>query len=128
MTEQPDGPAPDQPAGPACTLCGAPACVHWQRRLTDAEFADYLALVQGRRDELTELADQQQPPPDFGPLPAQDEVTRTIFGCLDHAIGLDAAALIHAKGCTAPPCNCTPEQAPRPEPEPNPQQMPPGWG
>jgi hypothetical protein len=129
MTEQPDTPAPDpQPTGPACSVCGAPACVHWQRRLTDAEFADYLALVQGRRDELTELADQQKPPPDFGPLPAPDEVMRTVYGCLDHAISLDAASLVHAKTCTAPPCDCTPEPAPKPEPEPDPQQLPPGWG
>ncbi|MEV5944230.1 hypothetical protein [Streptomyces sp. NPDC051994] len=128
MTEQPDTPAPDQPAGPACTLCGAPACVHWQRRLTDAEFADYLALEQHRRDQLTELADPQLPPPDFGPMPAPGDCIRAVYACVDHAISLDAASLIHAKGCTAPPCNCTPEPPPSPEPDPPAAQLPASWG
>ncbi|MCT9092855.1 hypothetical protein N4G70_28880 [Streptomyces sp. ASQP_92] len=129
MTEQPDVPVPaPQTVGPPCTQCGVPACVHWQRRLTDDELGDYLALVQHRRDELTELADPQLPPPDFGPMPCPGDVTRAVYACVDHAISIDAASLIHAKSCTAPPCNCTPEPAPQSEPEPEPQQLPPGWG
>lgn len=128
MTEQPDTPAPDvQATGPACTRCGGPACVHWQRRLTDDEFADYLALEQHRRDQLTALADPQLPAPDYGPMPTPDGCTRVVYGCVQHAISLDAASLIHTKDCTAPPCNCSPEPAPAPEPEPEPAQMPPGW-
>ncbi|MGW2861942.1 hypothetical protein [Streptomyces sp. NPDC001205] len=129
MTEQPDAPVPDlQPTGPTCTLCGGPACVHWQRRLTDDEFADYLALEQSRRDQLTELSDSQLPTPNYGPMPLPADCTRAVYGCVNHAVSLDAASLIHEKTCTAPPCNCTPEPVPKPEPEPQPQQLPPGWG
>lgn len=129
MTEQPDTPAPDvQTAGPPCTLCGAAACVHWVRRLTDDEAAAYIALEQSRRDQLTTDADPQLPAPDFGPLPAPEDCTRTVYACIDHSISLDAAALIHAKTCTAPPaCDCTPEPPPPPDPGPAPQQLPPGW-
>jgi hypothetical protein len=122
-----------QEAGPSCTLCGAQALVHWQRRLTDTEFDDYLHAVQTRRDELTLLADPQQPPPDFGPLPTPGDCTRPVYACMHHAIGQDAAARTHAKTCTAPNaatlphCDCTPEPLPAPEPDPAPQQLPPGW-
>jgi hypothetical protein len=50
-----------------------------------------------------------------------------------HAIGMDAAALIHAKTCTAPNpatlpgCDCTPEPAPAPEPPPGPPPLPASW-
>ncbi|MEV8523145.1 hypothetical protein AB0451_03155 [Streptomyces sp. NPDC052000] len=136
MTEQPDVPAPiSQPTGgPACTLCGGPACVHWQRRLTDDEFTEYLHASQSRRDELTLLADSQQAPPDFGPLPLPADCTRAVYGCVNHAVSLDAASLIHTKTCTAPNakdlphCDCTPEPAPPPEPDPTPTPLPVSWG
>ncbi|RCH70453.1 hypothetical protein DT019_02910 [Streptomyces sp. SDr-06] len=127
-------PAPGPVSPPlACGLCGGEALVHWQRRLTDPEFADYLHAIQTRRDELTLLADPQQQPPDFGPLPTQTDVTRAVGACIHHAIGQDAAARIHTKACTAPnaktlpACDCTPEPLPAPEPDPAPQELPPGW-
>ncbi|MFE9372261.1 hypothetical protein ACFYM2_21175 [Streptomyces sp. NPDC006711] len=121
-------PTPDiQPAGPPCTRCGAPAVVHWGRRLTDDEFVAYVALEQERRDRTTLLADPQLPAPVFGPMPTPADCIRTIYGCADHAIGLDAASLVHAKTCTAPPCTCTPEPTPAPEPEPAPPPLPASW-
>jgi hypothetical protein len=128
MTEQPDSPTPDiQTNGPACTRCGTNAVVHWSRRLTDNEFAAYVALEQARRDTATLLADPQLPKPDFGPLPVPTDCVRTVYACVDHAIGLDAASLVHAKTCTAPPCNCTPEPVAKPEPEPLPAPLPESW-
>ncbi|MFJ2399844.1 hypothetical protein ACIOUE_00970 [Streptomyces xanthochromogenes] len=114
-------------SGPTCAACTAAAVVHWTRRLTDEEFAAFVALEQARRDLETALADPQKPPPTFGPLPAESDNVRTIYACIDHAISLEAAALVHEKTCTAPPCNCTPEPAPQPEPDPEPVQLPPGW-
>ncbi|MFG2722700.1 hypothetical protein ACGFW5_31040 [Streptomyces sp. NPDC048416] len=116
-----------QPSGAACTRCGGPAVVHWGRRLTDDEFAAYLALEQERRDRVALLADPQLPTPDFGPMPTPADCTRTIYGCAAHAIGLEAASLVHAKTCTAPPCNCTPEAAPQPAPKPTPAPLPASW-
>jgi hypothetical protein len=128
MSEQPDNPAPDiQTNGPACTRCGTSAVVHWARRLTDDEFAAYTALEQARRDNATLLADPQAPKPDFGPLPTETDCLRTIYACIDHAISLDAASLVHAKTCTAPPCDCTPEPAAQPQPTPEPAQLPASW-
>lgn len=132
MTDIEPEPVP-APAALGCGLCGGPAVVHWQRRLTDAEFADYLHAEQTRRDTATLLADPQQPPPAFGPMPLPDDCTRPVFACIHHAIGQDAAARIHTKACTAPnaqdlpACDCTPEPLPTPEPEPAPQQLPAGW-
>ncbi|PJN00806.1 hypothetical protein CG740_23150 [Streptomyces sp. CB01201] len=114
-------------SGLACIRCGAPPVVHWTRRLTDDEFAAFVALEQARRDLATALADPQGPPPDFGPLPVESDNARSVYACIDHSISLDAAALVHAKTCTAPPCNCTPEPAPQPEPAPDPVELPPGW-
>jgi hypothetical protein len=107
--------------------------VHWQRRLTDAEFADYLHAEQTRRDQIILLSDPQLPAPDLGPLPIPGDCTTPVFACVHHAIGIDAASLVHAKTCTAPEaaklpgCDCTPEPAAPPEPAPAPQQLPPGW-
>ena len=128
MSEQPDSPTPDIPTnGPPCTQCGANAVVHWTRRLTDDEFDAYVALEQARRDNATLLADPQLPKPDFAPLPTPEDCVRTVYACADHAIGLEAASLIHEKTCTAPPCNCTPEPAPPPELEPTPAPLPDSW-
>lgn len=123
--------------GLTCRACDETPLVHWQRRLTDAEFETFIAAEQARRDLVTTLADPQKPPPVFGPLPTEDDNTRIVHACGRHAIGIEAAALIHAKTCGAPfvgvngqvmDCDCTPEPAPTPEPDPAPQQLPPGWG
>ncbi|MFI2078690.1 hypothetical protein [Streptomyces triculaminicus] len=129
-------PPPAASVGPSCGLCGASAIVHWQRRLTDAEFAAHLEWETGRRERALALTDPQAPPPDFGPLPLPQGCTTTVFACAAHAIALDAAAQIHAKDCTAPStsdlpgCNCTPEP-PQPDPEPDTPDgsvvLPPGW-
>lgn len=111
-----------------CGACGAPPLVHWQRRLTDDELAAYIGLEQVRREEQVLLADPQQAPPAFGPLPTEADVTRAVHACGQHAIGIDAAALIHTKTCAAPPtCTCTPEEPPEPEPLPGPPQLPASW-
>jgi hypothetical protein len=112
-------PAPTPaPTGPACTLCGAPAVVNWRRRLTDDELDAHVALEQEKRDQRLLLADPQQPAPDYGPLPTAADCTAPVYACGPHAIAMDAAALVHAKGCTAPAkadlpgCDCTPEALP----------------
>jgi hypothetical protein len=125
------------PDGPTCTAtgCTEPALVHWQRRLTPDEISDEQAKEQARRDRLTELADKQMPPPDFGPMPDCLDWTRAVYACMSHAIdGQDGAgARIHQATCTAPNpsdlpgCNCTPEQPPQAVPEPATPQLPPGW-
>lgn len=131
MTQPDIAPTPAQ--GPACTLCGGPAVVHWQRRLTADEVAVEQAKEQARRDEITRLADPQQPPPEFGPLPDCADYTAAVHGCIGHAITLNAASLVHQGTCTAPTeadlpgCNCTPEKAPQPDPDPEPVQLPAGW-
>lgn len=124
---------PTPTPGPLCAACGAPAIAQWQRRLTDTEFAAYVALEQERRDDRLLLADPQQPAPDFGPLPQPGDCTTPVFACGLHAITIDAAALIHAKTCTAPNgatlpgCNCTPEPAPQTEPAEQPPNLPANW-
>lgn len=130
MLTVPDEPQPaPAPLALTCAACGAPPLVHWQRRLTDAEFDAYIALEQERRDEQALLADSQQAPPIVGPLPTAVDVTRAVHACGRHAIGIDAAALVHAKTCTAPPtCTCTPEPAPPPEPAPTASPLPVSWG
>ena len=118
-----DTPTPPQtPAAttgaPVCAACGIEAVVHWRRRPTDDELAELAATEQARRDELLLLADPQQPAPQFGPLPTADDTTRTVYACASHAIGLDAASLIHQATCSAPNeqhlpgCDCTPEALP----------------
>lgn len=114
---------PPLPTGPACAACGDEAVVHWRRRPTNDELADLIAAEQARRDQELLLADPQLPAPQFGPLPATDGTTRTVYACAAHAIGLDAASLIHAAGCTAPNpkhlpgCDCTPEAHPDAPPQ-----------
>lgn len=136
MSEPTPEPAPDAPppaVGPACTLCGIAGgpdvwLGHWQRRLTPDEIAAHQQLEQNRRDEALLLADPDQPPPDFGPMPDGADWTRVVFGCVDHAIDRDAAALIHQATCSAPPtCDCTPEPVPTPTAPPEPPPAPPGW-
>lgn len=118
--------------GPQCTLCGGTAVVNWQRRLTADEVADAQAKEQARRTEATLLADPQMPPPVFGPLPDCADWTAIVYGCMQHAIARNAAALVHQGICTAPNaddlpgCDCVPEPA-TPEPEPEPVVLPPGW-
>jgi len=125
--------APLASGAPACGLCGTPAIVHWQRRLTPDEITEQQVLEQARRDEAVLLADPQLPPPEFGPMPGYLDAARIVFGCKDHAITQDAAALTHQAHCTAPAahglpgCNCAPEPAPQPEPEPPAAELPPGW-
>lgn len=109
--------------GPTCRACGNPAVVNWRRRPTDTEVAEVIADEEARREWLFDHRDTQLPDPEFGPLPTGEGMTRTIYGCAQHAITLDAAALIHRSTCTAPDpdqlpgCNCTPE-VPVPEAPP----------
>lgn len=114
--------------GPTCASCGGPAVVHWERRLTDAEITAQQDAEKNRRWEVSLLADPDQPPPEFGPMPDFLDATVAVLACIAHAISLDTAALVHAKDCTAPPaCTCTPEPAPQPAPPPEPAELPPGW-
>jgi hypothetical protein len=120
------------PAGPACTLCGAPAVVHWQRRLTHDEVAVEQAIEQGRRNAADFLADPQQPPMPWPPLPDCADWTRIVHRCMVHAITKDAAALVHQATCTAPGadlpgCDCVPEAAAKAGPEPAAAELPAGW-
>ncbi|MFE5868802.1 hypothetical protein ACFQ6V_09130 [Streptomyces roseifaciens] len=110
--------------------------MNWQRRLTPVEFAAHLEWEQQRRERAAQLADPQQPPPDFGPLPQPEGCTTTVFACADHAVTLEVAALIHQGTCTAPSlddlpgCNCAPEPAAPSTPEPGTapaDALPPGW-
>lgn len=111
---------PLAPGAPTCNACGNTAVVNWLRRPTDAEFAEVIANEEARRDALLDLSNKELPPPEFGPLPTVEGMTRTVYGCAQHAITLDDAALIHRSTCTAPNpdnlpgCDCTPET---PEPE-----------
>lgn len=110
--------APAMPSSPACAACGDEAVVHWQRRPTDEELAEVVQAEKDRREQLLLLADPRLPAPQFGPLPTADGMTRTVYSCGPHAITMDAAALIHGAGCTAPNdadlpgCDCTPEPHP----------------
>jgi hypothetical protein len=106
---------PALPAGPPCAACGEPASVNWQRRPTADEVSDLIATEVERRQQALLHADPQLPVPEFGPLPTGDGMTRTVYACHLHAIGLDSAACIHESTCTAPDpallpgCGCTPE-------------------
>ncbi|MBP5926698.1 hypothetical protein F3K32_42590 [Streptomyces sp. LBUM 1483] len=100
--------------GPACTTCGGAAVVNWLRRPTEAEIAEAIAVEEARRERVRLLADPQLPPPEFGPLPTGEGMTRTVYACAEHAIPLAAAALVHASSCTPANgvCACTPETPP----------------
>jgi hypothetical protein len=119
--DQPPAPPtpPAVPSGPTCTACSSDAVVHWQRRPTTEELAEVVQAEKDRREQLLLLADPQLPAPEFGPLPTADGTTRTVYACGPHAITMDAAALIHTSGCTAPNnadlpgCDCTPEPPPQ---------------
>lgn len=109
------------PAGPRCAACGGDAVVNWRRRPTADEVEHVIAVEVDRRAQLVFLADPELPAPEFGPLPTGDGMTRTVYGCAEHAISLEGAALVHASTCTAPNpgdlpgCDCTPEKT-TPEP------------
>lgn len=121
-------PAPGPRPGPAChaTGCTEHPLVQWQRRLTEDELAQELAIIQGRRDQAYALRDVEQPWIDPGPLPTGDDYTRTVHACGPHAIHMDAATQIHAADCagpdsgTLPDCGCEPEPHPEPVPMPEP--------
>ena len=106
-------------AGPACAACGEPAVVHWQRRLTTDEIAAQQAIEQARHDQIILLAAPQLPKPVFPPMPDLLDATRIVLACGQHAIGIEAAALIHTAECAAPPkCTCTPQPLPVLPPDP----------
>ncbi|MFI5814841.1 hypothetical protein ACIA7S_28280 [Streptomyces sp. NPDC051643] len=121
------------PAQLACVACGGDALVSWQRRPTETEVADVVAAEKDRRAERLLLADPDLPPPEFGPLPTADGMTRTVYACGQHAIDLDAAALVHTSSCTAPNpanlpgCDCTPETPPHEPLDDEPMPLPEHW-
>jgi hypothetical protein len=118
-------PAAPQSPGPVCAACGGEAVVHWQRRPTDDELAEVVAVEKDRRAEIRLLADRQMAAPEFGPLPTADGMTRTVYACGAHAIVLEAASRTHLSSCTAPNdadlpgCDCTPEPLPERPLEPD---------
>lgn len=122
------------PPPPDChaTGCTTPSLVHWQRRLTAAEVAVEHAREQGRRDARMILRDIQLPAPDFGPLPDPASYGYLVHACGDHAIGIDAAALIHRGDCSGPDstdlpdCDCEPETPAAPAPRVE-QELPAHW-
>lgn len=129
---------PEAPVLPRTDLqCHATGCtdkplVHWQRRLTDAEVAAEHAREQGKRDARMLLRDTQKPAPDFGPLPDPASYSYLVHACGQHAIGMEAAALIHAGDCAGPDspalpdCGCTPEAPSAPAPRVE-QELPAHW-
>jgi hypothetical protein len=102
-------------------LCAGEAAVGWSRRLTDAEIAAVVEAEEKRRAWEIMLADPAFGPPEFGPLPTGEGMTAPVYGCLAHAINIEAASRVHEATCTAPDparlpgCGCTPET---PEPAP----------
>jgi hypothetical protein len=118
----------DLPPPPDCYAsdCTTPSLVHWQRRLTPAEVEAAHQAEQQRRD------DRETPFPDGIPLPDPAEMSHLVHACGQHAIGIDAAALIHQKTCSGPDspalpaCDCTPEKQPEPRVRPE-QQVPDHW-
>jgi hypothetical protein len=89
--------------------------VGWSRRLTDDETAAVVEAEEKRRAWEIMLADPELGPPEFGPMPTGEGMTAPVYGCLDHAIGIEAASRIHEATCTAPnpaqlpDCDCTTE-------------------
>lgn len=126
-------PVPQLPAGPFCERCHQPALVQWRRRLTQAELDVEHARLNEIRAERILLQDPENPLV-FGPLPSLADSTMAVFACGQHAIDINAAALIHQADCTGPhgdqaphpQCSCTPEPHPQPEPAPEPE-LPAHW-
>ena len=62
--------------------------------------------------------------------PDDPDRTWAVYACGKHAIGLEAAALVHQPGCPAPDpdrlpaCGCTPEPAPEDQPTPGAGDLP----
>lgn len=112
--------------------CASTAVVQWRRRLTAVELAELVRAEEGRRAEITLLADPQSPPV-FGPMPGAGDSTVAVFACADHALDLELAAHIHAAECAAPhpdhmpACDCEPEPHPIPEAPPATVTLPTGW-
>lgn len=109
--------------GPVCDAdsCTATPLGQWQRRLTPDEITVEHARIQGLWDAAFLLRDQSKPDPIQPPMPDCADYTRAVYACGDHAIALDAAALIHQAECSGPDtpglpdCDCTPEPAPEPD-------------
>lgn len=119
----------DIPLPPDCYAidCTTPSLVHWQRRLTQDEIVTAHRAEQQRRD------DRETPFPDGIPLTDPAEMSHLVHACGQHAIGMNAAALIHQADCPGPDspnlpeCGCEPEPAPEPTVRPE-QQLPDHWG
>lgn len=122
-------PLPEPCHGATCT---ADSLVHWQRRLTPAEVDVEHAREQAKRAGWLELRDIAQPAPDYGPLPDASTYSYLVHACGDHAIGMDAAALVHQADCPGPDserlpeCGCDPEPLPTLSATPE-QQLPAHW-
>lgn len=85
MIELPGVPPPPTPPARPCRApgCTAPAVLQWQRLATEAELA---RITLARGETSAQMA---------------------VFGCADHAMGLEAAARIHQADCLWPsPCAC----------------------
>lgn len=99
---------------PNCNACGTNAVVQWQRRPSEAELADLVAVEQDRQTGLGLPAEQHR-------LPTADETVIAVFACAPHAIHMELAARIHAATCQAPhddhlpDCDCEPEPLPEPD-------------
>lgn len=123
----------DIPPPPDCHAadCTADSLVHWQRRLTPAETEQAVAVELARRQDVA--ATHGHPGLDvFGPMPDGSGLTHLVHACGPHAIGIDAAALIHRADCagpdspTLPECGCEPEPAPEPAARPE-RELPAHW-
>lgn len=120
-------------AGPVCGHCGARALVQWARRPTDAEHAVIMGAHQRLAADALAAAGPGGPMPVIGPAPTAESSTVAVYACAVHAIHVDAAARVHAAGCSAPhpdrlpQCDCTPEPLPEPvDPHPT-VTLPTGW-
>lgn len=108
--------------GTTCGHCGGAPEVQWQRRPTPGELAVLVAAAEARRAEILALADPQQPPPVFGPLPAYETTSVAVYACREHAVHAEHASRVHLPDCSAPhvahlpECDCEPEPHPDPVP------------
>jgi hypothetical protein len=121
------------PFRPVCGHCGTQAVVHWLRRPGEAEHANILGAHQQLAAEALAAADPRKPPPVIGPAPTPETSTVSVYACATHAIHLDAAARVHAAGCSAPnpdhlpQCDCEPEPLPAPVELHPTVTLPTGW-